>query len=590
MYLMYRYYKACIDCSRYLSMARAHHPIPKSRLLVCDTVILCTGGEFYCHCKFRYEIYSTATRTGETKLSFCCNVSIFSILFYYLILIVLQLEGGRAAQQKHDCCLDPMTPSDRRSKREEYEPTSLEEESTMESEQTLDTLSENLVEDSVQQQSQEAKRTLRNFCFMSILFSANHGTIVSCLSLATARLGSVGALQSGILYLFYTLSAVLGATYVVKKVGGRNGMIVGMCLYCVYVACFSVATSFPEIERAAALTGAGFGGIGAGFLWVAQGSYFSEAAKRHAAAMAQDVSESTSYLAGIFAFIYLSFEVLLRALSSVLASFLDWRAIFGIYTIIAVLTTIGMLLVIDYGKEDDSSAPTTVFYKVTAALQLLVKDPKMKYMIGLNATFGFAGAFLNSYVNGQVIAAALDDKSSRYVGALSSWMALVAALMSLVTAKIPMKGPVLIGGALSFFFVAFPFLVQPDATMWNIEGLVVIYTLQGIGRATFESTLKATFADYFASDPAGAFSNIILQNGLAGAIGYVLTFRLLCDEPSRYCVEYSDGTLHDVLTFELLVCVSGIVAVLGYWRASVLYKKEQEDRVELIQSEEAEAA
>lgn len=481
------------------------------------------------------------------------------------------------------------------SRERDYEVTRIEEEEdAMEGEQTLETLRDNLVDspsdpddDPPPHQSlQEAKRTLHNFCFMAILFSANHGTIVSCLSLATARLGAIGAWQSGILYLFYTASAVLGATYVVKKLGGRNGMITGMLLYCIYVGCFSVATAFPDIERAAALTGAAFGGVGAGFLWVAQGSYFSEAAKRHAAAMGQDVSESTSYLAGIFAFIYLSFEVLLRLLSSALITFLDWRAIFVIYTIIAVLTTASMVLVINYPIEDDSNDTTSVFYKVTAALQLLAKDPKMKYMIGLNAVFGFAGAFLNSYVNGQVVTAALDDEKSRYVGALSAWMALTAALLSLVTSRVAQKGAVLIIGAMSFFFVAFPFVVQPDATQWNIVGLVVIYTLQGVGRASFESTLKATFADYFAAEPAGAFSNIILQNGLAGAIGYILTFTLLCDSPSKYCVEYADGSLHDVLTFELIVCLCAVVAVLGYWRASTIYKQEQVGLTEILQNDD----
>ena len=40
-------------------------------------------------------------------------------------------------------------------------------------------------------------------------------------------------------------------------------------------------------------------------------------------------------------------------------------------------------------------------------------------------------------------------------------------------------------------------------------------------RATFEGTLKATFADYFSYEKEGAFANIILQNGLSGAVGYV---------------------------------------------------------------------
>ena len=132
----------------------------------------------------------------------------------------------------------------------------------------------------------EAKRTLRNFILMSILFSANHGCVVgkglsyesienlnpllilpkthcicfflllfyttkyqytlyiACLALATSRLGvATGAWQSGILYSMYTVSSLLGSTYIVKKLGPKQSVVVGMVLLCAYVGCFySVAT------------------------------------------------------------------------------------------------------------------------------------------------------------------------------------------------------------------------------------------------------------------------------------------------------------------------------------------------------------
>ena len=76
-----------------------------------------------------------------------------------------------------------------------------------------------------------ARRTLLNFVLMSVLFSANHGCVFACLALASARLGSTGAWQSGILYITcYTASALLGATYIVKRAGARNSMWFGMAL------------------------------------------------------------------------------------------------------------------------------------------------------------------------------------------------------------------------------------------------------------------------------------------------------------------------------------------------------------------------
>jgi len=55
----------------------------------------------------------------------------------------------------------------------------------------------------------------------------------------------------------------------------------------------------------------------------------------------------------------------------------------------------------------------------------------------------------------------------------------------------------------------------------------------------------------------------------------VVTFSLLCDEPSKYCIEYRNGSLHDVLTFELIVCVSAIIGILGYVRAATIHRYER---------------
>jgi MFS family permease len=145
-------------------------------------------------------------------------------------------------------------------------------------------------------------------------------------------------------------------------------------------------------------------------------------------------------------------------------------------------------------------------------------------MIGLNAVFGFTAAFLNSYINGQVVPVALNDPDSKYIGLLSSVVPMVAAAMSLLFGRIsPIigKGPILIFGALCFGGVILPFIVQPDAGEYGWAALIVVYSFHGTGRATFEGTLRATFADYFAYENEGAFANIILQNGIASGVGYI---------------------------------------------------------------------
>lgn len=428
-----------------------------------------------------------------------------------------------------------------------------------------------------------ANRTLRRFAIFSFIMTANPCAALACLALATARLGQVGAWSSGMLYFSYTLSSVLGATWVVKQLGGRNAMILGMSFYVVYVFCFWVAVSYPLIEAPAAIGGAFIGGIGSGILWTAQGSYFTQAAEEHALYQGCEWADCTSALSGIFAFAYLLEETILHLSSYFLIEYLhmQWSTIFAIYAAIAIMSTIGMFWVKEYPRSraragDDKFQ--SQLYKITAAFHLLMKEAKMRYLVGLNAVFGFSGAFLNSFVSGQVIRIALNDVESKTVGIFVSWGAGVAAVASLVFGKLTHdygKGPVMIFGNIMFIFVALPFILKPNLEEWTWPLLLFVYAAQGIGRATFESTMKAVFADFFPYEKEGAFANIILQNGFFGSIGYILTFQLTCSDLGPYCIEYGNGTLHNVLTFEILVCTAAICAVFGYWRASKIYWDER---------------
>jgi Major Facilitator Superfamily len=437
-----------------------------------------------------------------------------------------------------------------------------------------------------------AQATLSNFYIMSILFSTVPAAALACLSLATARLGLIGAWQSGILYLTYCLSALCGATWIVKKLGSRTALVLGMSLYCLYVTCFWLATLYPFIERGLALTGAGLGGIGAGIMWTSQGTYFAQAAHAYALETGMSGTASNSKLAGIFAFCLLVEETTFDLLSTLFIRVfgISWTFIFGLYTFLAWSATILLpIMVKEYphhhgeathddiaGSGGGASSWNDAFYKATCAFYLLVNDSKMKYMIGFNASFGFCGAFLNSFVSGQVVPVALRDASASYVGLFVAVHGTVAAISSLLFGHLAPKignGPILSLGAVSFGAVAVPFLIQPNLEQWTWAMLLFIYSAEGVGRATFESTLKAVFADFFYYEKEGAFANIILQNGISSAIAYVMSFRLTCNNNATnvYCIEYRDSSHHDILVFGMMIILTSIAAILGYWRALHLF-------------------
>jgi len=359
-----------------------------------------------------------------------------------------------------------------------------------------------------------------NFILLSALFSANHGAVVSCLSLATARLGDLGSWQSSALYLSYTMSALFGATFVVKNMGPRNSIITGMWIYCVYVACFVIATIFPGIKEVSALMGALVGGIGGGFLWTAQGSYFARASEEYALAKSLSIEDSTSLLGGIFAGIYLGFEVLLRLFSSIMLNWnWSWVSIFTGYTIVAVGAALLMAFAVDYPASEEEKRRNdsqSTFYKSTVTFRLLLSDPKMKYMVPLSATFALSSVLIITFVNGEVVRVALSDSNSVYIGLLTSITAAVGGIMSVVFGFASRRignATILVIGCVSFFSISFLFLLYPNLTSWNLQSLILVYGLQGVGRGKF-CFVRTIFVMCPCTPYPYAFTHVVLQFSL----------------------------------------------------------------------------
>jgi MFS family permease len=438
----------------------------------------------------------------------------------------------------------------------------------------------------LKQVTEDPQHVLHNFVRMAVFFSGTVSCAIACLSLATARLGSIGARQSGLIYLTYTCSSVMGATSVANMFGARNAMILGMTFFCAYVACFLVATMDDSLARLATLIGAVLGGVGAGISWTSQGSYFLLASNRYAhVSETHNWHEATTLLAEIFAAIYLVLEATLGVLSSILEVWhIPWSLVFSVYASIAVACTCAMAIMIqDYPNDETMSLSAESQWDIfSSTLRLLLRDPKMKYMIGYNAAMGLGSAFVNAIVSGAVVPVIFKDEDSLYVGVLMAAHAAVAAGMSALFGYVSRRVgnmPVMTIGAICMITPAAAFCIQPNLHHWNWMGVVMIYVLHGTGRAVFEGTFKAVFAEYFYYEKEGAFANIILQNGLSCAIGYFLAGHLTCNVPSRYCIElHGDHSLHQVWPLEILIIVAGLSSIWGFQRVSVIFEEEQKDR------------
>lgn len=363
-------------------------------------------------------------------------------------------------------------------------------------------------------------QVVRSFLFMGFCFSLNHGCVTALLGLASANLGDeLSGAQSGTLYVCYVLSALTCSGALVSIFGSKWSLFVGVLLYCAYVSCF-ILSNIEAIKWPAAIGGAAIGGFAAGNLWTAQGVYFGETVKVYCKISNKDSREVTSTLASYFAFIYLFFEVACKLLSSLLylTNYGD-AFVYVVFTILAVAATIGMSTVLNMSQyldeiETGDKGKGFTLEKVMGAANLVINDKKMLYMWPALMSFGALASFLNYYVNGTIVKESIGKD---YIGYLGSVVAGSAAICSIGFGEVQKqygKGVLLILGQVCFFAEAAFCLMFTNKQLGDYLPLFLLYALHGVGRSTFESTMRATFADIWTDDLTPyAFANIIIANG-----------------------------------------------------------------------------
>ena len=168
----------------------------------------------------------------------------------------------------------------------------------------------------------------------------------------------------------------------------RYTLCTGLFAYCAYIGSFLVATVVEGATArwAAVLIGSAISGLGAGFLWTAQGQYFQVSAKLYAAQAGIEPKDASGLFAGIFTSIYLSFEVLMKLLSSTLE--LEKRQQF-VYT----LYVKSHIIVIKMVQHLDSNvycsqAPLVRGVPTKTRLEFRVKKFKPHFIYDLHALQG----------------------------------------------------------------------------------------------------------------------------------------------------------------------------------------------------------
>jgi len=396
--------------------------------------------------------------------------------------------------------------------------------------------------------SAEAKRYRSEFWIMAVAFGCNHATVTTPLQFATSVLTKqVGYASNLSLYFGTFLCSLFFANVMFAKLGSKNGLSLAMSLYTVYSGTFGLAIFLcPDktatgtcIEGSAtgamwfvAIFGGTVGGIGAGLLWTCQGAFYSLVCEKIAVLENRSKDEVTAEFGGTFGLIFLSFEAGVRAMTSVLTGpagiglgLQEWIA-FAIWTLAALISTIGF-----HVSSTDLTPPETqsgggITDKLMAAVSLW-KDPKLWLLQVTNITFGFAAAYNGGYVNSNITSVALKKQGGAtflgYGGAVLSLLAAVLAKVAGPVAAKVGKGPVVAAGSVAFMLIAIlSYVMRSDPEAYGFS-VLIFFVLMGMGRAVYESTNKAIFADFFPGPKApGAFANVFVFGTLASVITYGL--------------------------------------------------------------------
>jgi len=219
--------------------------------------------------------------------------------------------------------------------------------------------------------------------------------------------------------------------------------------------------------------------------------------------------------------------------------------------------------------------PMLRFEKAAAAITLWAKHPSVLLLAPIQITFGVSASLLYNEVTFKVVKYKFGDNNVVIGSLLSALIAFIAAVLQVPFKHLAVKlgkPPLMITCIFAFVLLAalvlaFPIppapsppappgLLPPSApppadshsegvTLGNLGLLLSCYVLQGIGRAGYEGTNKALYADFFPNDSTAAFSNIILANGLSSAVSFfvfpsldkttIATIALVCSSTTVVC-------------------------------------------------------
>jgi MFS family permease len=447
-----------------------------------------------------------------------------------------------------------------------------------------------------------AARLFRSFMNLCLCFGLSQGGALTTVTYATTFFGfRLGSTADGIFFSAFTITSLALATWTVRYIGKLRSYKLALLLFMVYEVMLWFAWGRPTGSAsllALAYSASAIGGFGFALHWTSQSLIFSSTAQAYARARGFEVQTVSNSFSGIFAGIYVLFEMLCKLAASTLVSLSSnidkhppWHRFFVLFTIMIFVALINSWKVSNHEERavvsaasseknslsEESSAPSEpllsgtndespvhnidsteqqstwsscrndVYERMISVPRLMVSSPFLCWLMPVNIAFGVTAGFLFSYYYDNTVAAYLGDASVGFVSAISPGTCSMLSLPLAFLAEGFGKSFVIFLGTISLGIIGTLYLFIDNSKLGNWPAVITIQVLMGIGRAVWEGVGKAIYVDVFdENDLAAAFSAMYMVTGM-------LTFLSLFVFPNV-----------SVKVMAILIIVPALMMVPGY--------------------------
>lgn len=212
-----------------------------------------------------------------------------------------------------------------------------------------------------------------------------------------------------------------------------------------------------------------------------------------------------------------------RMLTATIVGVKVWMDVFTMYVIFLACsffaaTRIKPVPDADEEVDENASLNSTIWRRIRERTletpRMIVENNVLFYLMPINITFGVCGGFLYTYFYSETVSKYLGDSVVGFASAIGSGFCAVSVLPLNVVTMLVGKGPVILYASVCFASIAVLYLTVSPRHLGSWGGIFAIGALMGCGRAVWENTNKAIYADLFpTTEISSAYANMYMSTG-----------------------------------------------------------------------------